>query len=462
MRYSYAPTTGVSTPTRHDVQGWILNGYNMPAIRHIVMTVVSPRPVLRYIGAVAGGEAGITPIQSAAPWAAKPEHTLNLGVTWSGLRALGVAQSTLDAFPTDYTVGPARRANRLGDIYNSHPDNWDDHMADATNVHLLWTIHGSGPTALDAGQAELTSALGTAAEILQVYQGSQMRQGRVHFGYVDGIAQPHIAGFPKARPAADAQRPAPLGAFFAGHPCEYEEVIYDTPRPLEFAGNATYNAFRVLEQDVFGFEEYLAEQADRVGKDAEWLAARVCGRWRNGDPVERYPDAPREPSFDEHGNEAVPTDRNDFLYGDALGERCPLGSHIRRSNPRNTPIVQRSTGATRRVIRRGMPYGPPIVPGQPRDEIRRGLLGNFFCASLTAQFEGVMQDWLNLGLMHPTITGTNDVMLGANDPAVSEFHIPLADEPDITLRHFPSFVTTRASVYALMPTLTGLRWLARR
>lgn len=462
MRFRYSPSPDLAIPTRDDVQGWILNGYNMATARHVVMTIVDPRPVREFLGAATSGDPGVTPIQSATRWSIKPERTLNVGITWSGLGALGVSETTLDGFPTDFKKGPARRAGRMGDIGVSSPGNWDPNIADANIVHLLWTIHGSDTAALDAGQAELTDAFGHATQILALYDGQQMEQGRVHFGYVDGIAQPRIAGFEKSPPAADGQTAAPIGAFFAGHSCEYEEIIYDTPSPLEFAGNATYNAFRVLEQDVFGFEEYLREQSEVVDRDPEWLAARICGRWRNGDPVELFPEAPRQTVTDADGNIVVPPDLNDFTYADNLGQRCPIGSHIRRTNPRNTPIVQKSTNSTRRIIRRGMPYGPPIVSGQARDEISRGLVGNFFCASLTAQFESMMQDWVNLGLQHPSITGTNDIILGANDPAASEYLIPQANAPDITLRNFPTFIRTRASVYTHMPTLTGLRWLARR
>lgn len=106
-----------------------------------------------------------------------------------------------------------------------------------------------------------------------------------------------------------------------------------------------------------------------------------------------------------------------------------------------------------------MPYGPLITPGQERDETPRGLLGNFICASLTAQFEGIQQDWIQLGLQHPSITGTNDPLIGWNDPRTSAFTIPQRDADNIELRGFGAFVRTRASVYAMVPSLPGLRWL---
>jgi hypothetical protein len=108
-----------------------------------------------------------------------------------------------------------------------------------------------------------------------------------------------------------------------------------------------------------------------------------------------------------------------------------------------------------------VPYGPAISPGETTpDGIARGLLGNFMCASLIAQFEGIMYDWVNLGLQHPDITGTNDPVLGANDPSTSRFVIPRKGQPDIVLTGFPRFIRTRASAYTFLPSLSGLRWLA--
>ncbi len=47
--------------------------------------------------------------------------------------------------------------------------------------------------------------------------------------------------------------------------------------------------------------------------------------------------------------------------------RCPAGAHIRRVNPRGGQIVQRIANYTRRLVRRGMSYGPDFDPNN-RDE----------------------------------------------------------------------------------------------
>ena len=52
-------------------------------------------------------------------------------------------------------------------------------------------------------------------------------------------------------------------------------------------------AFRVSQQDVVGFEEFLQSHRDVI--DPELLAAKVCGRWRNGVPLALSPETDSPP-----------------------------------------------------------------------------------------------------------------------------------------------------------------------
>ncbi|NNC81337.1 MAG: hypothetical protein HKN94_14435 [Acidimicrobiales bacterium] len=435
-------------PTRDDVQGWVLSGYNYPFSRHHVVAVHDRMAVRSLLRDAVTGTGGVTQIQSALPWGERPPLLANVGFTHSGLAALGVGRADLDRFPTDFRMGAARRAIRVGDFGDNAPNHWDVGTRDSSRAHLLWSMHGLTIDDLDRGTAEL-AGLGSALDIVATYDGTALPDNVVHFGYVDGLAQPRIAGFHE--PAGDI---SPLGAFFLGHPSQFEGVIFDMPSPTELVTNATFNAFRVLEQDVFAFEDFLDDAADQTGRNREWVAAKICGRWRNGNSLVTHPDVAGEPDD--------PTVVDTFGFGDdPRGEVCPFASHIRRVNPRDGEMVTRSANNSRRVIRRGMPYGPLIEPGQPRDDVARGLIGNFFCASLTAQFEGLQHDWINQGLHHPNIVGTNDPISGFNGTGDGVFTIPMADEPDIILRGFDTFTRTRASVYTIMPTLSALRWLVR-
>ena len=113
-------------------------------------------------------------------------------------------------------------------------------------------------------------------------------------------------------------------------------------------------------------------------------------------------------------------------------------------------------------MRRGMPYGRAYDPAHPDDGVRRGLLGNFICASLVAQFEAVMYDWINLGLQDPRITATNDPLTGANKPGTSKFVIPLAPHggSSVELSGFGRFTKTVGGAYCFLPSMTALRFLA--
>jgi hypothetical protein len=177
----------------------------------------------------------------------------------------------------------------------------------------------------------------------------------------------------------------------------------------------------------------------------------MCGRWRNGVPLALSPDTP---------NPASPVSKTNFDY-DAKS-RCPYGAHIRRCNPRGAQIVQRVANHSRRLVRRGMPYGPAYVhdPAKPRDpnEPSRGLLGNFIGANLGAQFEAMSCDWLNLGLQDPRVTGSNDPLLGANEPATSWFDLPLPSGEPIRLRGLPRFVTTKGGAYTFLPSISAIKY----
>jgi hypothetical protein len=113
------------------------------------------------------------------------------------------------------------------------------------------------------------------------------------------------------------------------------------------------------------------------------------------------------------------------------------------------------------MIRRGVPYGPVWNRDDPDSgDVPRGLLGNFICGSLAAQFEAMSYDWVNLGFQDPRITGSNDPLIGANDPATSTFTWPCPGAPSLVLRGLPRFVSTRGGAYTFLPSLAAIRWIS--
>jgi hypothetical protein len=85
------------------------------------------------------------------------------------------------------------------------------------------------------------------------------------------------------------------------------------------------------------------------------------------------------------------------------------------------------SNSSHRVFRRGSPYGPAYIPGQPDDSIERGLLGYFINASIENQYEFVLKQWVNDAEFVGAVRlnpKSKDVMVGTNEPAESIFEIP--------------------------------------
>jgi len=163
---------------------------------------------------------------------------------------------------------------------------------------------------------------------------------------------------------------------------------------------------------------------------------------------------------------------SDPTADDTFGYRCPIGAHIRRTNPRGEQVVGAGSHL-HRIIRRGMPYGPPYDPQHP-DDAPRGLVGMFINADLANQFEFLMSSWVMSAAFVKSVPGPNgtnpvknisgqDVLCGVNDPSTSSFMLPspAGQSTNQRLTGFSRFITTRGGAYCYLPSITALRYLAR-
>jgi len=470
--------TEADEPTLHpaDVQGNILRGYKLDRVRHVLLEVSDRAAARRFLAAAASDEPRGTPVAGEMPritravdWEKKLQVRFNIGITFEGLRALGTPPESLASFPSDFAQGMPARADKLSDVGESAPANWPAPFDNPKRLHIVATVYANEDAWLHDVQAQLAKVF----TVLDVRDGHNRDEGRVFFGYVDGISQPRFEGIWDPDMNGVNEPMDPLGTVLLGYRTHFEGLKFRVPSPPELGFNGSFNAFRVLRQEVVAFEEFLDRSADYLinhpkvdlllPKDADkhvgdgltrWealrevVAAQMCGRWRNGTPYTLSPNAqyPKKP-----------VSRTDYNYD--RNSRCPVGAHMRRVNPRDGQIVQRVANRTRRLVRRGVPYGPDFDRDKP-DTHERGLLGNFIGASIGGQFEAVMCDWLNLGLQDPDITGTNDPLLGANDPAVSYFDLTLSHGGSIRLTGLPRLVTTRGGAYTFLPSLSAIRYLA--
>ena len=470
------PTAAGGTVDLADVQGNILRGYRKACVRQLVACVTDARRGRAWIAAASSRDTTGGPrITDGGHWSRPPATCFNVGLTAGGMRALGLPDGIVRTFPAPWQQGMAARATIIGDWGDSDPAHWHARFRDAASLHVIVSLHADTETLLDEiERAALALPGGDALRVIGRDEGRRFEDGAVHFGYRDSIGQPRFEGITHPGKYDDQPR-APLGTVLLGYETDMEELRWSLPNPAVLGFNGAFNAYRVLEQDVAGFEAFLDRAADEVlrGPAAEELlppgseshvggagatrraamrevvAAKVMGRWRNGTPLAVSPMHPSpQPGV---------ADNNFDYVNDPQGLKCPYGAHVRRGNPRGGKIVQRVSNHTRRLVRRGFPYGPPYDPARP-DSVERGLLGNFLCANLEAQFEAVMYDWLNLGLLDPRVLGSNDPLVGANDERSSWFTLPTRHGP-LTLRGIPRLVRTRGGAYTFLPGMSALRWI---
>jgi Dyp-type peroxidase family len=405
-------------------------------------------------------------VTTAEPWKeGKPLTTLNVAVTAAGLTALGVSEAVVGTFAHEFREGMSARATRLGDVGPSAPDDWEQGLGTG-DAHVLLTINAQEKAdhehALDKMRAAMKDAGGL--EIIYQKDTALLAGSREHFGYADGFAQPAIEGSSDAKAPGGGVlekdgrwRALAAGEFVLGYPDE--DSREDPKRRLPSAPadplgkSGTYMVWRKLYQDVALWRRVLADAAKLYhGGDEHKLAAKVVGRWADGTPLVTHPDKP-DPDFDPASRGA-----NDFRYNEDLdGRRCPIGAHIRRSNPRDALGFETALTFRHRMIRRGMPYGDPLPEGVTKDDkADRGLVFVSFQASISRQFEAVQIQWLNdgniFGLGHD-----KDFTLG--DPN-GKGKMTIQGDPPFFLSPQAAFVKTRGGEYLFVPGISALAAIA--
>jgi deferrochelatase/peroxidase EfeB len=440
-----------------EIQGLILRGYRMNALRVVALEVTRPDAARAFLGSLVSGAASVPQLTTAAQWTSKPEACVNVAMTWDGLSALQLSAPVLASFPEAFVQGAVARAERVGDTGTSAPDTWDPAFA-SRRLHLLLVVFARDETIRERVYRELQAAwlAGGGCAELSSHDGGMLPGEVAHFGYRDGFAQPTIAGgLPPLLP--DGVPAAPAGEFLLGYPSQYTDFTY--PIPQEIGVNGSFVALRVLEQDCAGFETFLVEASRQTGLDPELIAAKLCGRWRGGAPLALAPTSPRPDLPIEQYNQFdyVPTPMAPDAVDDRRGYRCPIGAHVRRMNPRSSAVAGNS-GLKRRIVRRGLPYGPPYDPANPHDGKRRGLLGLFIGVSLQDQFEFLMSDWANKGTFAPGLRDTRDPVLGDNAPNDATFLIPIeGQKAPLVVTGLSRFVTCRGAAYGFLPSVSALR-----
>lgn len=342
-----------------------------------------------------------------------------------------------------------------------------------------------------------------------------------HFGFRDGLSQPVIRGTERFARGTSSRDMVAAGEFILGYPDnqgffalspqvrseadQFESLplaTEDVPsrfpnfgagtsagQPRDFGRNGCYMVIREIEQHVETFDAFARRKANELkglargepaqnqypalfrqagqDPDAEWVKAKIVGRWKDGRPLVGNPVPARQtkgPAMsDARVISVISSQRaeldNDFAYGidDPQGFACPFGAHIRRANPRDSkepgdPTEQMITNR-HRLLRRGRSY---------QDGEEKGLLFVALCADIERQFEFVQQSWINAPAFHG-LANEPDPLIGADlatgDQASRVFTIPTPAGP-IKLSGMESFTTVRGGGYFFLPSQSAMRFLA--
>lgn len=476
----------------------------------------------------------------------------NVAFSHEGLKKLGILRELGNAFPSAFVEDSDTpgRARILGDLGANHRDNWLWGSRD-NPVHLILLVYFKTRPDKDFAEEFRTSAADRGLELVEPLrrggdssnsrppvtplQVQLMADNKEHFGFRDLISQPLLEGLEHGNP----ENTIPPGEILLG----YKNALINrddtetgvepntsyvprAPDGSEFGRNGSYLVFRQLEQDVVGFWEYCTAHA--AGSDSAevpyppvTLASKMVGRWPSGHPLASSwdpelgadntdPGTPDDaPALDDpdfrHKLLEFHQALDDFDYerDDPRGERCPFGSHIRRSNPRNWelgtfPEESQFLSNQHRIMRRGRTYGPSLIdatvmdtntfPETVRDvlrirdkvsrdealddnertllersEQRRGLHFLCFNSDLERQFEFVQQQWCN----NPKFAGLNsdsDPLIGpCHDPETTGIDTATFTMPANPLRHrctgMRPFVTVKGSGYFFMPSISDVKKL---
>jgi Dyp-type peroxidase family len=452
------------TLEKEDIQGLLARGFGSLRFASFLLLGVTDPVAAR--GTLAGWAGTLTTAQQR-----QVDVAVNLALTAAGISALAPDVARQAAFSEQFSAGMTSdyRSRLLGDTGDDDPRGWAWGGPGSEVVHVLLLVYADTADRLAARCDDLTGeAESGGLRLLERLATSELTP-RENFGFHDGISQPQIEGLGAGRKPGEVKP----GEFVLGYRNEYG-LLTERPmvspatdphgllsRDVEGSGradlgrNGSYLVLRTLRQDVDAFHMF-ADTAtrDAAGRPdparAALLAAKIVGRWPSGAPLVLAP-GQDDPSL---------SDANDFGYHavDARGLACPLGSHVRRTNPRDSlepgPGTDASMAINRRhrLLRRGRRYGSPTSGEEC------GV--HFIClsANLARQYEFVQHTWVN----NPVFNGLDDEtdpLVGRRGSKRSYFTTP-ARPVRRRYTELPQFVHVRGGAYFFLPGIRALRFLA--
>lgn len=447
------------------VQRIVLHGTVWEAARHVVLRFPPQSSAPHFLAKLE--KKGYWP--TAARWSDQPgqpppDLQVSLGFSRRGLKHARVPDHVLSLFalksPAFHAGAALRAAAHLG-ATGGDPRDWEKSPFRFTTLDAVLSVHGANAGAVDkavsavyeiACDAKVHTHQALAACRLPTPKDEKDVPGEkamwTHFGFRDGVSRVGIDGWTLQAEMDKYEKGSrhKAGEFILGHPQDSGANPWIAgpdgrvwPQEFrDFFRNGSFGVLHQIRQHVEEFERFVkncAEQdwARNHGLDVAAIKAKLCGRYTDGRPIVAA--------------QANPMD--DFSYeADPEGCLCPFGAHARRMNPRGSNLAH--SVRQRPLLRRGLPYGRA-------ENEERGLMGQFFCASIEEQFEHLVGQWADrVPLGSGDAGGARDPMFGAHAPGDGAFLIPQKGGTPIQLTGMTAFARTVGLAYLFYPSLTTL------
>ena len=467
-------------PELNDIQGLLARGYgDLKEARYVMIQFTDVVHAKGWLGSMSGK------ISTAA--IKEETFALQIAFTYQGIMLMLNEIKFTQPFSREFSDGMITdvRKKILGDLYLNDPAKWDWGANKNEEIHAVLMLYAKDENELNLQYQKIENEFSARGikEIIKLNTSGQNTDHKEHFGFVDGVSQPLIKGFEKkesitnatATPQEEFNNIMP-GEFILGYENEYKKTPFsptyaDGNSNVDIGKNGSYMVFRQLEQDVKGFWNFVKDTATgdphfKPG-DEIYIASKMYGRFPNGNPLTLK----NNPSDD-------PLDKNEinnFLYkkNDPDGFGCPVGSHIRKTNPRDgidtDAVVSIEVAKRHRILRRGRSYGEPLDAGMNPEKMmastnkdKRGLYFICFNANIARQFEFIQQAWAN----NPKFDGLDydiDPIIGYTyhdkEEKLGTFTIQACPVRK-KVNNIPQFVFVKGGAYFFMPGIAALKFIA--
>jgi Dyp-type peroxidase family len=463
---------------KQDIQGLMVRGHgNLRSARFLLYKCTDPLASCDFFKE-------ITPYITHA--GEKPEdEAFHIAFTHEGLTFLNLPETVLESFSREFKEGMAASQRRrvLGDIGENDPENWNWGL---DSIHFLLMVYGKDQEQLDKSIERLNEQTDRSGiQLIHELPTGLLQHQKEHFGFRDDISRPVIRELLKEKTAA-TDSIFPAGEFIMGYKNLYDEYAPsplvpkeldlneqlpfhpDIPTSKDLGKNGCYLVFRQMHQNVHDFWKYMKSQTEE-GSEAIKLASKMVGRWPDGSPLTLCP-IQSNPELSE---------ANDFGYwdDDQAGLKCPMGAHIRRTNPRDHLVTENSKKdssemvAKHQMLRKGRPYGNPVTPEldpeaimeATEDNQERGL--HFICmvTDIRRQFEFVQNNWVSFHKFGG-LENDADPIIG-NHYKTDQYTTDEFSIPNYPIRkkyaNLPNFTLIKGGAYFFFPGIKALKFITK-